>query len=372
MKTKYFLILFIGLSFLFILIFGCTEKETIKIGFSATLTGTDFGARCRNGVELAIDEINNSGGINGRKIKLITKDDENKPEIAIKVDKELINEGVVAIIGHPTSTMTLASLSLINENKMLMISPTVSTNELTGLDDYFFRVGPASKVETYKHAIYMANTLNIKKVSVIYDLSNSKYTEDWYKNFKEKYESLDGKIIASEKFTSGKNPDFEMLIKNLLSSEPEGMVIIANALDTARICQLLYKMNFNKAIVASGWAMTEEFIKNSGRAGENVVFIVSKDYNNKNKNYINFQEKYVRIYGIEPQFHEIHSYEVVMVLKNALLKCENYNSDEIKKQILKQKTFNGLQNDFLIDEYGDVIRSHFYYKVENSQFKKID
>ena len=115
---------------------GCDNNKPIKVGFVGGLTGrlSDLGIAGRNGVIMAIEEINKAGGINKRPIELITKDDKQDPEVAVNVDKELIDEGVVAIIGHMTSAMSIAALPLINKKQILMISPTTSTNKLFGIE----------------------------------------------------------------------------------------------------------------------------------------------------------------------------------------------------------------------------------------------
>ncbi len=104
---------------------GCEKKENpIKVGFVGGLTGrlSDLGTAGRNGVILAVEEINSRGGINGRPVELITKDDKQDPELSLRVDRELVDEGVAAIIGHMTSVMSMAVLPFINEEKILMIS----------------------------------------------------------------------------------------------------------------------------------------------------------------------------------------------------------------------------------------------------------
>lgn len=108
---------------------ACSDSSPILIGFSGQLTGkiADIGVPARNGVQLAVETINAAGGINGRKLKLIIKDDGNTPEQAIRVDQELINAGVIAVIGHFTSTQTMAALPLFNKNKVVLLSPTTST-----------------------------------------------------------------------------------------------------------------------------------------------------------------------------------------------------------------------------------------------------
>jgi branched-chain amino acid transport system substrate-binding protein len=357
------------------IVFGsCEERGPIKIGFSATLTGkgAEFGTRCRNAAQFAVDEINHQGGIKGRQILLISKDDQNSPETARKVDEELIDEGVVAIIGHPTSSMSLASVPLINEKKMVMISSATSSPALTGIDDYFLRVIPDNSAISREHAIYTANTLKAKNVVCIIDLSNAGFTMTYFENYKTTLEQTSSATVHAVKYTSSVTVDYSALVDQSLSFNPDCVFIITNAIDAAMICQHLAKRHYNKSITAQGWALAEEFITNSGKSSEGVIFPVFIDLNATAKDYLAFKEKYTRFYQGERQWGEIITYETVMVLRDALMKAKSFTPDEIKQQIVEQKIFHGLQKDFSIDKYGDGQRDVFWLKVIDSQFKSIN
>jgi branched-chain amino acid transport system substrate-binding protein len=353
---------------------SCEKSEPIKIGFSATLTGrgAEFGVRCRNAAQFAVDEINHNGGIKGKQILLIPRDDKNDPEAARKADKELIDEGVVAIIGHPTSSMSLATISLINAKKMLMISPIASAPELTGIDDYFLRVIPDNTAISHEHAAYIYKNLKAQKVACVIDLSNEGFTMTYFTNFKAVFEQMGGTAVHAVKYTTGPSVDYANLVDKLMSTNPDCVFIITNAMDAALICQHLSKRHYNKFITAQGWALAEEFITNSGKSSEGVLFPVFIDLNSTAKEYLSFKEKFTKFYKGERQWGEIMTYETVMVLRDALTKAETFTPDELKKQILKQKTFPGLQKDFSIDKYGDGKRDVFWLKVIGSQFKSIN
>lgn len=115
------------------------KNEVISVGFSAQLTGrqAELGVQERNGAQLAIEKANNDRGINGHMLSLIVHDDLGIPQEAKNADKELIREGVVAIIGHATTAQTLAGIDEANKAKVIMMGPTVSTPKLSGIDDYF-------------------------------------------------------------------------------------------------------------------------------------------------------------------------------------------------------------------------------------------
>ena len=138
------------------------------------------------------------------------------------------------------------------------------------------------------------------------------------------------------------------------------------------ICQYLAKRHYNKIITAQGWALAEEFITNSGKSSEGVIFPVFIDLNSTEKEYLSFKDKYTKFYKGRRQWGEIITYETVMVLRDALTQAETFTSDELKKQILEQETFHGLQKDFSIDQYGDGKRDVFWLQVTDSQFKSIN
>lgn len=152
MKTKRCLFLTICICiiiFSYFTFLGCSKKKPVKIGFAGTLTGrlSDLGTAGRNGVMLAVEDINKSGGINGHPVELLIRDDKHDPLVSREVSQDLVNEGVVAIIGHMTSVASVASVPVVNKENVVMISPTTSANDLTGIDDYFFRVYSPSRFE---------------------------------------------------------------------------------------------------------------------------------------------------------------------------------------------------------------------------------
>ncbi len=349
---------------------GCgKEKPPLKIGFVGSLTGrySDLGTSGRNGVMMAVEEINKAGGINGRPVKLITGNDCQDPETAIKVDKKLIKEGVVAIIGHMTSSMSMAVMPLINKEKILMISPTTSTNKLSGLDDYFIRILPPNKSETDHLAKYIRRNMGISKVAVVYDCLNSAYTEEYLKNFKLAFENTGGKIILVKTFKSGEKSCFESLALSIVKQNPGALLIIANALDTALICQQIRKTGSKLPVISSGWAMTQDLIYNGGYAVEGIIFSQIINKASRNPEYLSFKKRFTERFGQEPDFAAIHAYVAAEILFKAL--SQNDDPRKLKKTILNIKRYNGIMGAFEIDKYDDPKRTRYLITVKNGQFK---
>lgn len=348
------------------------DKNPYKIGFVGTLTGkgSDLGIQGRNGVMLAVEETNRLGGINGRPFHLITKDDRQDPQTALKVDQELIDEGVVAIIGHMTSAMSEVTLPLMNERKIPMIAPTTSSNKLAEIDDYFLRTIPPNIHLTNLAATYAFRNLKLRRVAAVYDLSNRAYSEEFTANFKSEFERLGGKVIATDSFRSGPDVIFKNIAKEILKAKPDGLLIVAGAVDTAMICQHVRMAGSKIQILISGWAQTPDLLHHGGPAVEGIIATMYVDHDSTAKSFVEFKERFRARFGQgEPTFAVVFGYEAVMVLKEALSK--NADPRELKDTILKQRVFQGLQGVFEIDSYGDAKRKVYIVTVHKNRFTVI-
>jgi len=375
-RVWYFPWLFILLAVIFISthLASCGNKnEPIKIGFVGPLTGrlSDLGTAGRDGVVLAIEELNRSGGINGRRVVLFTRDDRHDPQEALKADKELIREGVAAIIGHMTSAMSIAAYSLINREKVLMISPTVSTNKLTGIDDYFIRVTPPNRSETEHLVRFAYDRMGLRKMSVVYDVSNRAYSKGYFKNFSAEFEKSGGKIALAVPFKSGPDVHFDDLVHTLLQAKPDGLLIVAGALDTAMICQHIRMAGSKAPLISSGWAMTDDLLRHGGHAVEGILFSHLINTGSTRPSYLKFKADFRRRFGREPDFGAINAYDAAQVLFKALKK-NGSSADSLKSNILKQKIFHGLQGDLHIDKYGDPQRKRFLITVKKGHFESME
>lgn len=348
---------------------GCEKKENLKIGFVGDLTGrmSELGINGRNGVLMAVEERNATGGIEGRVIELITKDDKHIEEQAVKVDKELIEEGVVAIIGHMTSTMSVAAVPLINKEKVLMISPT--TSKLSGIDDYFIRLLPYGQSNHYL-AQYAFKQLGLKNMAIVYDLSNAAYSELMKDDFTTEFESFGGKVITSTSYSAGPDLDYIKMVKSILESTPDGLLIIAGALDTAMISQHIKISGSQIPIMLNGWAGAKELIQHGGPAIEGLIYPNMFNQNSQDKTFVDFKNRFYKRFGNDPDFAAVYSYEAAQLLFNAL--SESIDPEKLKGIILKQARLEGLQGEITFDKYGDAQRKTSIVSIKNRQLMVLE
>lgn len=363
--------LLISLLFIAIMIFFIVVKEMkpITVGFSAQLTGrqSELGVQERNGVELAIESVNESGGILGRKLELIVKDDFGMPDKARDADSELIKAGVVTIIGHATTSQTIAGLEITNPAKVIMLSPTVSTPKLSGIDDYFFRVYPSFKDSAQAFAQYIYEKKGIKKMSVIYDSDNLAYAQVYSTTFSERYNELGGEIVSETSFSSAAQPDFRGLLSNIRNDDAQGLLIVASDVDTALIAQRTKYINWPIEMFTSPWAQTKTLIDNGGQAVEGMTLEQSYSLNSQSPTFIDFKTRYQKRFGEDPSFGAAFAYEAALVLTEALKKTRG-NPDGLKETLTQIKDFKGVAETFSIDKFGDVERPFYLSSIIKGEY----
>ena len=348
---------------------GCMIKKPILIGFAAQLTGiqAELGVQERNGVQMAVETINETGGVAGRKIELIIRDDRGIPEKAQAADRELIKAGVLAIIGHATSAQTQAGLEVTNPAKVVLLGPTVSTPELSGLDDYFFRVYPSFKDGAQAFTQYIYQRSGITQLAIIYDSDNAAYSKTYCSTVASKFQSLGGTITSEISFSSVAQSDFSPLLLKLRASKAEGLLIIASDIDTALIAQRTRLMDWQTPLFTSCWAQTDTLINNGGQAAEGIKFEQAYALTSQSPTFLEFQARYQTRFGQAPSFGAAHAYDSFLVLAAALEKTGG-RPEGLRQALLETHGFKGLTNIFSFDRFGDVERPIYLNTIRDGKF----
>lgn len=347
------------------------EKGPIKVGMAITLTGrpSTFGVHTRNGFILALEQLNRAGGIGGRPIELITKDDKANPEQALRVDQELLDAGVVAIIGHSLSTPAVASVPLMNKNSRLMISATASTADLSGLDDYFIRITTPIDIKAPSLAALAYDRLGLKTIAVVYDLSNPNYTLSLLRYFKQEVEKLGGRLPIVIPFDPRKNFSAPDIAQKIMGAETKGVFLICNAIHAAMTAQHLRSTGSEVKIIVSQWGFPDPaFIQNGGHAVEGAVSLAEFNAESTSKRFLKLKDEYERRFGTYIGSASQRGYEAAQVLFSALSKTDD--PGKLKAAILQRKVFKSIDgNPIILDEYGDSVRTLFILEIRGGKIR---
>ncbi len=371
MKAAAFLPLIVGMVSLFLLS-SCERKEPIKIGFIGGLSGrvADLGIGGRNGVQLAVDQSNAAGGIGGRLIELVVKDDQQNPATAKQAVNDLLSQKVELIIGPMTSAMAMAVIPQMNKARTVLLSPTVTTTELFGIDDFFVRVTATTREYAAKSARYQFQQRGARTVAAIYDRSNLAYTESWLNDFRATFEGLGGKMVDIRPFDSGRDMVFFPLVKELVAADADLVLIIANAVDAALICQQVNKLTPGQKIAMSEWASTERFIELAGKASEDVVISQFLDKTNRSQAFLEFQAAYQERFRQPIGFAALAGYDAAQVALAAI--NARADGESLKSTILRKSRFQGVQQEFKIDRFGDAERKVIISVIRNYHFVNLE
>ncbi len=342
---------------------SCVEDTPVKIGFVAGITGrvSDLGVASRDAVTLAVEEQNLAGGISGRQLELVIRDDQQDPQAVLQAIRELSDEQVVAILGPLTSSMAVVALPIINSEQILTISPTVKTDQLSGQDDFFLRVTPPVSKNAKQLTRHVTKTLGLTRFAVVADFSNRAFTEIWLNEFKKSFESNGGQIVLVEKFESRPEAHFLPIAERVLLAKPDGVLFLSNAIDTALLSQQIRKLESSVPLY---------LISFGGRAVNGMSSYHSFYANSQEPRYLAFKERFVQRFGYAPSFVTVLSYDAAKYLFAGLAKRTSTLS--LKNALLEMHSFQGLQSEMTLDQYGDVERKLFLTVIKDGQFQVVD
>lgn len=349
------------------LLAACADKEPVRLGFIGGTSGrvADLGIAGRNGAQLAIELANLKGGIDGRKIELLVRDDEQSPEVARQRLRELAGARVKAVIGPMTSDMAVALLPLLDDNKLLTVSPTATANELAGKDDYFFRAISPASVYAGLSAQYQYQVLGLRRAAVIFDQRNKAYSENWASDYRRRFEQLGGTVVNYQAFLSGDEAGLGAIADAAIEGRPDGVVVVANSVDAALLAQLLRQRSATVRLATAEWAATERFIELAGAAAEGVVLAQFFDRTSAAPSYQAFRQTYRERFGEEPGYGSVTAFDAANVLIESLSRHPQLSP---KAAVMAIRKFTGVQNAIEFDPTGDARREVFVTVVRAGKY----
>lgn len=348
---------------------GCSDSTPLKIGFIGGTSGkvADLGVAGRNGVMLAVEARNKTGGVNGRPVELLLKDDKQTPSLAKSVTKQLIALNVDAILGPMTSSMAVEVVPIAEQSGTLTMGITVTTNALSGKDDYFFR----TLSPTLDHASETAKYLRAKKGTdravVVYDLKNKSYSESWVSDFSAAFSQLGGEIIQTKTFLSTSQVKFADIARDVLSEKPDWVVLVANSVDAALLAKQLRTMSPGIQLAMSEWAGTERLIELGGRYVEGTVVPQYFDRDSHDPEYQAFYNAYFDRFGHSPGFPGLIGFNATNVVLDGL--AEKQDNESLKQAILRIGTFSTVSGKVTFDSFGDAKSKTYLTEIIDGQFR---
>lgn len=364
-RNKILVLLLTLILFSFFSFQGCTTQKPsdIKIGIILPLSGpsSDFGEGGLNGFNLALDEINRSGGVLNRSIELLIRDDKNDPTTAANSALELIyEEKVVSITGVPFSSIALAVAPVCQNAKIPMLSAVSTNNQLTKTGNYIFRACFNNDFEGYAAAFFSINELKAVSCGVIYDSSNP-FASNLAEMFREHFKELGGKISLYYSHPAGMK-DFRKTLKEIIDKTPDIIFCPDMYEDAANICIQARELGFDKPIIGGdGWD-SEELVKIGKDAVNNTYYVSHFAKDDPNSKIQAFMKGYRDKFGKEPNVESILCYDSLMMLAKAIEKAGSAEPNAIR-DALSTLEFDGVTGIIKFENGGDPVKPATIIKV---------
>ncbi len=344
---------------------GDAKGDTIKIGANLELSGevASYGQSISEGMELAIEEINASGGVDGKKIKVVKVDNKSdNAEAASAATRLTSQENVLAIIGAATSGNTIAQAQITNDTKTILLSPSgtapnVTENEDGSINEYVFRTSYIDPFQGTVAANFATKELGVK-TAAIYSDSASDYAKGLAAAFKETFQKAGGKIVAEESYVAG-DTDFRSTLTRIKSANPEFVFIPGYYEEVGLIVKQARESGVTVPLMgADGWD-SPTLVDLAGKDALNNTFITNhysaQDPDTKIQEFVTkFKEKYK---DKSPDAFNALGYDSVYLLVDAIKRAGSLDREAVKDALAETKDISLVTGVVTIDKKHNPIKS---------------
>ena len=341
------------------------DEKVVKIGFNFEETGAvaSYGTSEQKGAQLAVDEINAAGGIDGKQIEVVDKDNKSETAEAASVSTNLVTQSkVAAIVGPATSGATAAAVANATQAGVPLISPSATQDGLTKGQDFLFIATFQDSFQGKIISNYVSNKLNAKKV-VLYTDNSSDYAKGIAKSFRD---SFTGEIVADETFVSG-DTDFQAALTKIKDKDFDAIVLPGYYTEAGKIVNQARGMGIDKPIIGGDGFNGAEFVQQAtAERASNIYFIsgfsTTVDVSDKAKAFL---EAYRAKYNEDPSTFAALAYDSVYLVANAAKGAKT--SVDLKNNLAKTQNFEGVTGQTSFDADHNTVKTAFMMTMNNGK-----
>ncbi|MBI3880513.1 MAG: ABC transporter substrate-binding protein [Verrucomicrobia bacterium] len=351
---------------------GSSGGDAIRIGEFASLTGSEasFGRSSHNGTVLAFEELNAGGGVLGKKLQLISEDNQSKQGESTTVVKKLIaRDKVVAILGEVASGRSLEAAEICQQFKVPQVSPSSTNPKVTQKGDYIFRVCWEDKFQGGQVlAKFALDSLKAKRVAVLTDVG-APYSVGLANFFREGFLAGGGQIVAEQKFTKD-DKDFKAQLTAAKSTGLDAIFVPAYYGQVTLIALQARELGITVPIFGGdGWE-APELIQGPGAAQalEGCFFSTHFSPDQEMPKAKEFVAKYEKRFGAKPDAMGALGYDSALVLVDAIKRAGSTEGAKIRDALAATKDFDGSTGRITIDAERNARKPAVIIQIKGGQF----
>ncbi len=307
--------------------------DSVKVGVVLPLTGSmaKFGEIEKQSFEMAMEEINAAGGINGKKLELLIEDTTGRPEVGRSVAEKLITKDKVVMIGGGySSSVTYAAAGVCQQNQMPFLVNTGSADKITSSGwDYVYRLNPP--VSKYASAVesLMTEVVKPKTVAILHE--NSLFGSKGAKSFGKTCDKLGIKVVLQEGYEHG-GIDYKPVLSKIKQLNPDIIYMISYIMDASLLMKQAKEMKVTPKLFVGGAAgfTLPEFKTNAGVASENVISATLWHQVLPFPGAMDYYKKFDARYHKSVDYHGAEAYAACYVIADVLKRAKSYKNTDIK------------------------------------------
>lgn len=342
------------------------KSDPIYIGTSFPMSGNiaSEGKQIVNAIQLAADQVNASGGINGRNVSLKTEDDEGDATTAATIANKFSDDSsVLGVIMSYNSSCALSQAPIFNDAGLVSISPTSENPGLTGISDYFYRTCCSN---TYSAVIAadLCQKLGLEKVAIMYQ--NDDYGQGIYDVFEKACKERGITISSEQSYVQAETVDFSTQLTAISHTDAQGIFIAGYTTEAGLICSQKATYNCDDlTIVGITSVYADEIFDYENTDG--IYSLSGFSLSSKDEKVVRFISDYKEAYGGTPSAWSAYAYDAAMVMLESMKTCGDDLNRETLKDAIKTSSYQGVTGDNTFIN-GDVEKDFNFYVTKNGKW----
>jgi len=331
--------------------------KPLVIGEYGSLTGSTatFGISARNGIDLAVEEVNAAGGVLGRPVKVIVEDDAGKPEEAAAAVTKLVNQDrVIAVVGEVASTRSLAGARVCQPAGVPMVTPASTNPQVTEVGDFVFRTCFIDPFQGTVMAKFARDHLKVERVAILRDIKND-YSVGLADFFKKTFAELGGKLVGDESYSEG-DTDFRAQLTNLKATNPQALFVPGYYTEVGLIARQAREKGLTVPLMGGdGWD-SPKLAEIAGESVEGCFFSNHYTVESTEPRVKEFVKSYKAQYSEVPDAMAALGYDAAKILFNALATAGSTDAKAIRDALAATKDFTGVTGTITIDKDRNAVK----------------
>ncbi len=335
---------------------GGSGGQKIKIGLAAVQSGSDaqIGATMLQGSQIAVDEWNAKGGVLGQQIETISLDDEGKPDKAVNVAQSLVDDGVVAVLGHLNSGCTIPASRVYNQGKVVQITPGSTNPQYTEQGyPYAFRICGRDDQQGQAAGAYLHDVLKLDTIAILHN--KTAYGEGLATEVKKTFEAKGGKVVVFDGIGQDDN-DFSANVSKIKGSGAQAFFWGGMYGQGGPLCVKMRQAGLNIPFMSGDGCFDQTFVDTLKTTPDNVYLTFSPDYHNIPAAQP-FLDKYHAKYGPEGAY-SVYGYDAANVYLSAVDEAKSTDPDKVAA-VMKSHPFDTILGKVEFNDKGDLKTSGY-------------